>query len=74
MKMQKIQFKGVEDLTEENLNLFKEGIDEIKAKYTHKRFLLEGNGKPHFSSIEQYMKYYDAIPLEDFDKKFRNEV
>lgn len=71
--MRKVQIKSIEDLTEDNLQLFEEGINEIQKKGKSKRALLESQATPHFSSVEQYMKYYDAISFEDFDKEFRRK-
>lgn len=43
--------------------------EEIRKKY--KRRILN-ESEFNFNSIEEMSKYYDAIPLDEFDREFRN--
>ena len=71
--MKKVHITSVEDLTEENLTLFDYSLNEIRRQNARNKTLLENRNVPNFDSLESYMKYYDAVPFEDFDRKFRGE-
>ncbi len=70
--MKIVRIKGPEDLTEENLAIFEEGLKEIERMFHTPKPPVDENGNPIlFDSIEKYMEYYDAVPFDEFDKKFR---
>lgn len=71
--MKNVEFRSIEELTEENMKLFEDGLREIEEKYKDKEDLLDSQKPPHFDSIEQYMEYYDVEPFEEFDRRFRSE-
>ena len=67
--MEKVHIKGIEDLTKENIDMFVKGLNEINKKFPNKQVLME-NG----DNISDCMKYFDAVPFEEFDKKFKGDV
>lgn len=69
--MKTIKFNSAGDLTEENLALFEESIKELDIIYPQK--INESDEVTKFDSLDECLKYYDAIPFEDFNKKFRKE-
>lgn len=70
--MRRVKINGPEDLTEENIAIFREGLEEIQKQNAQNRALMESGKPSEFCSVESYMEYYDAIPFVEFDKKFRS--
>lgn len=71
--MKIVRINGPEDLTEENLTIFEEGLKEIERLFPSKKpILLEDEDSiMNFESLESCLKYFDAVPFDEFDKKFR---
>ena len=72
--MEKVHIKGIEDLTKENIDMFVKGLNEINKKFPNKQVLMENGDNISFNSLEDCMKYFDAVPFEEFDKKFKGDV
>lgn len=72
--MKKVHIQNIEDLTDENFAIFEEGLIEIRKQNSSKTDLLESSNTPNFDSLENYLEYYDAVPFDEFDKKFRSDV
>ena len=51
--MKNVEFRSVEDLTEENMKLFEAELDKIREEGRRKRALLDSRKPLHFDSIEQ---------------------
>lgn len=74
--MKKVHINGPEDLNEENLAIFEEGLQEIERMFPSKKTkITEDNGKTmNFDTLESCLKFFDAVPFEEFDKGFRADM
>lgn len=71
--MKQLKIKSPDDLTRENIEFIKKEMDELKNKVLSKRSIKESNQTMYFENIEECMKHYNAIPLDEFANKFKEE-
>ncbi|MBR4392129.1 MAG: hypothetical protein IKT08_08520 [Bacteroidales bacterium] len=64
-----MKFYIEEDFTEENIKKAWNEIDELCEKAEKRSKLLKKAKTPEFKSIEEAEKYYNAIPLEEFERE-----
>lgn len=48
-------------------------IDEMREKSAKERKLLSENAPKKFNSVEEVMKYYNAIPFEEWENNMREK-
>lgn len=63
-----MKFYNEDDMTEENFNKFLQEVEELEKKCAENNRLLSENAPKHFNSVEEFMKYHNAIPLEEWEK------
>lgn len=64
-----MKFYKEEDLTEENLKKAWAEIDELSRIADEKARLLKESPKPELNTIEEALKYYNAIPFQEWENK-----
>lgn len=69
--MKQLKIKTPDDLTRENIEFIKKEMDDLKNRVLSKSSNKNNNQTMCFESIEECMKYYDAIPFDEFNEKFR---
>ena len=62
--------KDIREMTDEE---FLQMIDEMRDESVKKAKLLSGNTLKAFNTIEEALKYYNAIPLEEWENNMREK-
>lgn len=64
-----VKFHTINDMTEENIRLFIQEIEEIKRQGREKIKLLHENAPKRFNTFEEAIKHYNATPFEEWENK-----
>lgn len=57
--------KDIREMTDDEVWAY---IDEMCENSAKERKLLSKNAPKHFNNVEEVMKYYNAIPFEEWEK------
>lgn len=68
-----MKFYNEDDMTEENFNKFLQEIEEIQRESKKRNKLLSENAPKHFNSGEEFIKYHNAIPLEEWENNIKEK-
>ena len=66
-----MKFYCEEDLENGNFEKFCQEIEELSKKAAEAAKLLNESAPEQFNSIEEALKYYNAIPFSDWENKMR---
>ena len=68
-----MKFYNEKDLENGNFEKAWQEIEEISKRADEKAKLLSETPKPKFNTIEEALKYYNAIPFEQFENEIIEE-
>ena len=68
-----IQFRTLEDFTEENINAFILEMDDIYESHQQQLELLTEQQTPEFNTPQEALEYFGDMTLEEFKNKMREE-
>ena len=68
-----IQFRKLEDFTEENVEIVIKEMEELYKKGKQESSLLKEHKRPHFKTFSEAQEYFEDIPFEEWENNMKEK-